>query len=112
MRYSRRITRFWTAYAFSDGVSLPSEILLKSRLGQLRSELVIITLEVEQRFALADHDIFDFSNKDCVVACILRVLQPAFQIRKRPIQHRGSVLSTLEPGFIPRVDAFRIRVML
>ena len=75
----------------------------------------VLGLEVEQRFAVAHHNVFDFRNKDGVVTGILRGLQAALKIGKRASQNRSAMRGAIEacPGllFRPRRIAVRLRVV-
>ena len=51
---------------------------------------------IKQRIASAHHYFFDFSDKNRVVARILRAVQPAFEIRQGAIQYRSAVSGTIK----------------
>jgi hypothetical protein len=46
----------------------------------LATDAPVTGLEVEERFAIAHHNVFDFGDEDGVVAGVLCALQPAFKI--------------------------------
>ena len=51
---------------------------------------------IKQRIASAHHYLLNLSNKNCVVAGILRAMQPALEIRQRAIEHRRAVGGAIE----------------
>src|SRR5580693_6806533 len=61
------------------------------------SDLAVLAPEKQQWFALADHNVLHFRNKDGMVARFLRRLQPAFEVRQRPMQHRSSLRRAVKP---------------
>src|SRR5271163_304863 len=62
----------------------------------------ILPAEEQERFALPHHHVFDLRNKDGVVTRLLGRLQPALQIRQRPVQDRSPLRRAVKarPGFL------------
>ncbi len=51
---------------------------------------------VKQRIASAHHYLFDFRDKNRMVARVLRAMQPALKIGERAVQHRRTVRGAIE----------------
>src|SRR5215469_8565523 len=82
---------------------------------QLRDRLpnlVVLAPEKKQRAAGVDHNVFNFSDEDRVVASVLRVLQMAFQVSQRAIQNRSTMPGAVEASTSPGLNALRICIVL
>src|SRR5271165_1046642 len=80
------------------------------------SYLAVLSPEKQQRVAVAHHHIFDFRNKDGVIAGLFGRVQAAFQVGQRAIEHRGPVPGAVKTcarlGLGVLVRAIRARVVL
>ena len=52
---------------------------------QLPPDHVIGRLKIKKRLAFVRNHVFDFRDEDRMITCVLRALQPAFQVCKRAI---------------------------
>jgi hypothetical protein len=77
---------------------------------------VVVTLEEQQGLTVANDHVLHFRDKNCMVAGILRALQPALQISQRPMQNWSAMRGTIESRtrFLlrPRRLAVRLGVVL
>src|ERR1700739_3440549 len=62
----------------------------------LTSDLPILPAEEQQRITFPHRRVFDFSNKDRMVAGFLRAVQAALEICQSSIQHRRAMASALK----------------